>query len=282
MERKEQVSLRDVSSFVGISMSVAWKIMRKHLAYKPYKPKSVAPLTAKHISDRIRFCTWLLEQPVDFANRCLWSDEKWFHLKQHPNKQNERYWAPFDPEIETECRVQGGEKVMCWAGIVKEKLIIHWFEEGISVNSNTYLSMLKEVVWPKVRYAVNRDQIYFQQDGARVHTTPDVREWLDSKFNGRVISDKMDIQWPARSPDLSPLDHWFWGVAIAELQKCRPSNLDELKLVVEGLAESLDQDEISRGVQHIRRRAQVCLDAGGRRFEHKLRKSSSGFGGPDV
>ena len=89
----------------------------------------------------------------------------------------------------------------------------------LDASSDTYLTMLKEVLWPKIRNIVQRQHLYFQQDGARVHTTQEVRDWLDNKFHGRVISDKMDVPWPARSPDLSPLDYWFWVIALAELRK---------------------------------------------------------------
>ena len=76
IKNNDQVSVKDISTSFDISMSKAWRIMRKHLNYKPYKPKTVAPLTEKHISDRMKFCSWLLEQPADFADRCVWSDEK--------------------------------------------------------------------------------------------------------------------------------------------------------------------------------------------------------------
>ena len=76
----------------------------------------------------------------------MWSDEKWFVLKQHPNSQNERCWAPCDPGVEIECREQGGQKVMCWCGVVDGKIIIHWFDQNVSVNGDTYLEMLQDVV----------------------------------------------------------------------------------------------------------------------------------------
>ena len=56
-----------------------------------------------------------------------------------------------------------------------------------------------------------------------------MREWLKKKFDGRVISRMMDQPWPAKSPDLSPLDYWFWGVAMSELRRVPPSTLSELK-----------------------------------------------------
>ena len=60
---------------------------------------------------------------------------------------------------------------MCWAGVVEGKVIIHWFDPNISVNGDTYLDMLVNVVWPQVRGVAARRGYWFQQDGATVHTT---------------------------------------------------------------------------------------------------------------
>ena len=112
-----------------------------------------------------------------------------------------------------------GQKVMCWAGVIEGQLIIHWFDNNVSVNGQTYLNMLKEKVWPKIRNLASRRMYWFQQDGAAVHTTKDVREWLNKTFHGRVTSRMIEHPWPAKSPDLSPLDYWFWNVAMAELRR---------------------------------------------------------------
>ena len=131
---KQSVSVTGIGKALQISPSTAWRILRKRLGWYPYKPRTVVPLSNRHKEARVTFCNWLLEQSEDFEMKCIWSDEKWFQLKQGPNKQNERYWAPCDPEVEVECRVQGGQKVMCWAGVIEGQLIIHWFDNNVSVN----------------------------------------------------------------------------------------------------------------------------------------------------
>ena len=156
------------------------------------------PLTEQHKADRVLFCDWLLSQEEDFKQKVIWSDEKWFVLRQKPNKQNERYWAPCDPGVEVECRARW-KKVMCCAGVWEGKLIIHWFDENTSVNGDTYLDMLKSVVWPAVKGVATRRKLWFQQDGATVHTTVRVREWLWQKFVGRVISRLTEHPWPPAS-----------------------------------------------------------------------------------
>ena len=51
---------------------------------------------------------------------------------------------------------------MCWVGFVGGKMLkIHWFIDTkgktVSVNGEYYLKMLKEVLWPQIRYSYVRD-----------------------------------------------------------------------------------------------------------------------------
>ena len=57
------------------------------------------------------------------------------------------------------------------------------------------------------------------------------------------------IAWPAKSPDMSCLDFWFWVVVMEEVRKSRPSTLTELKAMVEAFAESVDLEEVRRSAR---------------------------------
>ena len=261
---KKYVSLRTIANEFNISIPTAWRVLRKKLGWYPYKPQIVVPLSDKHRFDRVT-CQWLLKKPGNFEENVIWTDEKWFHLKQSPNKQNERYWSPVNPGVNVECREQGGRKVMCWAAIVKGRVIVHWFPNNQSVNGDTYLQLLQSKLWPEVRsYA---SSCWFQQDSATVHTTTSARAWLKDKFSNRVISRLTDRPWPARSPDLSPLDFWFWSVAISEVRRCAPTTLKQLMGVVEELAAAMDPAEVMRAVSSLRRRAAVCVERQGASVE---------------
>ena len=84
------------------------------------------------------------------------------------------------------------------------------------------------MVWPKIRSRVNSKNLYFQQDGAPPHCKTEVLEWLTSKFGDRLISFKTPRPWPAKSPDISLLDYWFWSVAMVEVRRVQPNTLEEL------------------------------------------------------
>ena len=52
---------------------------------------------------------------------------------------------------------------------------------------------------------------YFQHDGAPPHSSREVRNFLNYRFPGQWIGRSGPHNWPARSPDLSPLDYCVWG-----------------------------------------------------------------------
>ena len=69
---------------------------------------------------------------------------------------------------------------MAWCGLVMGKIILHClsFNEWIK----TYLDILKQVVWPKIRNHVTSKRIYFQQDVASPHWKDDALCWLSSNL----------------------------------------------------------------------------------------------------
>lgn len=53
--------------------------------------------------------------------------------------------------------------------------------------------------------------IHLQQDGAPPHKSSYVRNIINTLLGNRWIGTKGPIQWPAWTPDLTPLDFIFWG-----------------------------------------------------------------------
>ena len=100
-----------------------------------------------------------------------------------------------------------------------------------------------------------------------------VRDWLASKFGSRVISNKTDRPWPTRSPDLSPLDFWFWGVCLVELRRHPPASLEELRATINELARRMSPAEVRKAVNNVSKRAEACIAANGDNFEHLLKKA---------
>ena len=65
-----------------------------------------------------------------------------------------------------------------------------------------------------------------------------VRDWLDENFDGGWIGRRGPIRWPARSPDLTPLDFWLWGYLKEKVYAEKLQSVEELKrLITEKIAE---------------------------------------------
>ena len=84
------------------------------------------------------------------------------------------------------------------------------------------------------------------------------------------------LDWPARSPDKSPLDYFLWGICEAEIRRVKPKTLDDLKEVVSDFVESLDEEEVRRAVRDVRPRAELCIKMDGGHFESQLKKYKRG------
>ena len=134
IENDPSLSVSEICVEVDASRSVVHDILKKKLKLTPYRVNNVVPLLPTHKQSRLDFCRWLKLRTVDFADLIIFSDEKKFVEKTRPNRQNERYWSLSDPCIEDENRIQGGKSRMCWAALIDGQVILHWFEEGQTVN----------------------------------------------------------------------------------------------------------------------------------------------------
>ena len=117
---------------------------------------------------RIVFISWLLFFSQD---EVIWSDEKYFVLKQGPNKSINKVWAPVNPYINDECKTQSQQKIMVWVGLFAGEVIGPFWIES-KMNNQVYK------VWPAIRTKVTKHRLWSQHD------------W----FSSRKIQRKIDLQ----------------------------------------------------------------------------------------
>ena len=86
--------------------------------------------------------------------------------------------------------------------------MVHFFLEE-TMTGDKYLEMLKNQIILQLQQLTNLNDFYFQQDGDPPHYSRGVREYLDEKFSSAWIGRRRPIDWPARSPDLTPMEFSF-------------------------------------------------------------------------
>ena len=245
----------------------------------PYKLSFGQALSQAHEAGRLTFSEWLLSQPnpSEFVQLVIFGDEKWFTLIQHPNRQNTRYWSVCNPHMVSDTNVQGCAKVQAFVCVADGRVLkVIWHVkngQNVSVNTDRYCEVIDEMVTRLSRR--DRHRLWWQQDGATCHTSKKSGEKLHGIFGNRVISNKVEerhgVPWPAKSPDLNPLDYAFWGMAMQRVYKDNPQTIDGLKECVENFFMSLPQETIRKSVANLLKRAELGVKNKGSHFESELK-----------
>ncbi|UYV61163.1 hypothetical protein LAZ67_1003663 [Cordylochernes scorpioides] len=136
-----------------------------------------------------------------------------------------------------------------------------------TVTGINYLTMLADSIFPAIRALYGNDDFYFQLDGAPPHYHRDVRAYLDKNLSGQWIGRRGPIEFPARSPDLTPLDFFLWGTVKDGVYKRKPRNLDILWNEIQAVCREISLDVLIRCTESVVTRTQNCIDAAGHQFE---------------
>ena len=81
-----------------------------------------------------------------------------------------------------------------------------------------YLDMINDEIIPELRriYGNQFGRIWWFQDGDPAHRPLIVRERLHELFGDHIVAFNHDIEWPARSPDLTPCDFFYGSKVLHE------------------------------------------------------------------
>lgn len=245
--------------------------MMKELGLKPYRPQLLHALNEDDPDRRCEFADVflnLLSEDSSLLNRIIWTDEAIFKLSGHVNRHNCVYYAVENPHvIITEEMNSPG--IAVWAGIWVGGIIGPFFFDG-NVTGGSYLEMLQEDIVPAIENEMNIEETIYMHDGAPAHYAQSVRHFLDKTFPDRWIGRRGWIDWPPRSPDLTPMDFFLWAVIKDRVYATKPQNLQELKDAIITEIQSLPVKSCQSACQSISERLQLCKDLDGKHIEQFL------------
>ncbi|GFT48432.1 transposable element Tcb2 transposase [Trichonephila clavipes] len=146
----------------------------------------------------------------------------------------------------------GGLGVLVWGGIMLgSRTDLHIFDAG-SINGTRYCN---EILLPYVRLfrGAMGLQFLFMDDNAPCHRTVAAEQLLESEDIERM-------DWPARSPDLNPIEHvWdFLGRRLAA-RTLPPVTIRELRLALQDEWAAMPQQLIDTLILSMGRRCETCL-----------------------
>ena len=256
-------SLNYISRMTNISRTGVGNILNEN-EMNSYKVGHVQKLDKKDFERRLRFCKWYTRWSRTSERVVWWSDECIFSLVPQTNAQNRRYRAPENLHIVDEIK-NSHIKVTIWAAISSEGNIMFEVLEG-SQTAESYLQLLQRNL-----PMMDLKRSYFQQDGAPIHTANKVVKYLKSNFYHHWIGKKSDEkEWPPRSPDLSPLDYFFWSYVQSQLMnydlETKADLLNALKQEIPRVPKSM----IQKACNSLLKRCEKCISVGGGQIHGKV------------
>ena len=214
-QENPRTSTRSASQILGINChSGVWRALHNNNFHPFHYQRVHALLDADH-QPRLQFAQWLLQQEEaneNFASRILFTDEAFFNRDGVFNIHNSHHWTTENPHVMHPHGYQHRFSVNVWAGIVGNTLVGPYLMPS-PFTGHSYMMFLQNVLFQlleDVPLAIRRG-MWYQHDGAPAHYYAGARHFLDAQFTNRWIGRNGPVAWPARSPDMNPLDFFFWG-----------------------------------------------------------------------
>ena len=225
---------------------------------------------ARHLA----FCNWFRQRPPCFLESFVIGDEACFCMNFSLNTHNILQYAPrgekpveFSYE-KKDCR----QKLTVWIGTIGDGTLLGLFFFQQNINGERYMQMINDQIVQVLdeRESFWRQQngrfrhLWWAQDGAPPHRGRDVMARLQELFGDRIVALNQPVEWPPRSPDLTPLDFFLKAKVLSP-----PANLIELQERITREANDLREDRqllrrVFRGMLH---RAEKCLERHGGHVE---------------
>lgn len=271
IQEDPSASTRQIASTLNFpSNKTVHLVLRENLLH-PYHISKVQPLYGNDNLFRINYCNTILnkiQEEGDFLRRILWSDECMFTRDGVFNTHNFHHWADENPHEFREYGHQRRFSVNVWLGIINHRVVGPIYLPN-RLNAGEYLNVLEQVI-DEIPLNLRRNMIYMH-DGAPAHFARNIRDWLTEHFPDRWIGRGGPLLWPARSPDLNPLDFFVWGFIKGKVYATAPQDADEVRARIDAAVLEITPERLERIVQTIPQRLQLCLQTDGFQFEQLCR-----------
>ena len=195
----------------------------------------------------------------------IFSDEATYYVNGTVSTHQFRTWAKTNPHKVIQ-KQRFTQKVTVWFGYSQKLKIPPFFFNG-NVTGDNYRSLLLSHVKP---FLTKRHKLrcnMFQQDGATAHTASETLDTCRKIFKDKLISLHTEFEWPANSPDLSPLDYFLWNEVKTKVYSQPIQDVNQMKELILSAIANIEQQTLSNSIENIKYRLSRCVSAKGSHFE---------------
>jgi hypothetical protein len=265
-----RTSLRQIEANVEVSKTTAQRVLKK-FKYRPYHEHISQGLREGDLDRRSVFCNWFLrkcQESPRFPLKVLWSDESKFTNCGVFNRHNNIYWADENPFRNREVHHQTRWGFNVWIGILNGHVLFNIFNDNLT--GPRYLEILENYVDPSLEELPLHDiaNMWFQQDGAPAHNSAIISNYLNEQYGDNWIGNRGPVAWPARSPDLTPLDFCVWGYLKDKVYYTNNNTVEELEAAVRQAIQEMPRQIVINACLAMIERCTLCINKNGGLFEH--------------
>ncbi len=243
----------------SVKVSVHDSTIRKRLGKNGLHGRVPRPkllLSKKNIKAHLSFARKHLDDPQDFWENTLWTDETKVEL--FGRCVSHYIWHKSNTAFQKKNIIPtvkyGGGSVMVWGCFAASGPGRLAVING-TMNSAVYQKILKDNVRPSVRDLKLKRTWVLQQDNDPKHTSKSTSEWLKKN--------KMKtLEWPSQSPDLNPIE-MLWHDLKKAVHALKPSNVAELQQFCQDERAKIPPQRCNRLIASYRKRLMAVVAAKG-------------------
>jgi hypothetical protein len=223
----------------------------KELGRSGYKMITVPKLNNNQVARRLQFARWWRKNKKGHnLEKIMFSDEKMFTVNGGLNKQNQIVYAESREHANQMGAIFEKTKypmsVMIWCGLTfngaTEPYVL---AVGESVTSNLYQTDILPFAKSEGNRLFGCNNWMFQQDGATAHTAKTSQQWCRENFYSFIEKDR----WPPNSPDLNPLDYYFWNSVVTRMKKINFNSKESFVNEIKAAIKRIPIDEIRKAIK---------------------------------
>lgn len=190
----------------------------------------------------------------------MWSDEKKFNLDGPDGLAY--YWHDLrtEPRYFSKRNFSGGS-VMIWAGFSAFGKTTLAFVDG-RINSIGYQKILADHLLPYFD-RFRAENLTFMHDNASVHASASTNKWISDR-NIPLL------EWPARSPDINPIEN-LWGQLVRDVyDNCRQYNTtNELKKAIQKAWDRVTLNQLTNLANSMPKRVNLLIKNRGKSIKYE-------------
>lgn len=149
------------------------------------------------------------------------------------------------------------QKVTVWCALWSKGIIGPYFFEDeagntVTVDSQRYYAMIEDYFCRNLKEWICT--MFFFNKTVQLANI----QQLQSFFGNRLISRNGNVNWPARSCDLTPLDYFLWGFLKSKVYVNKPATIQDLKHNIIAEINAIETSLLENVIENFDHRVDVC------------------------